>query len=97
MRVLGTFRNLDPDLCVPENPEFITGCSVYLSFPHCQYTATLDLIHFRKISARQISEITIVKKISFWRKNYQVMQCIVFRGYSTPNFDSYSSLKIVQA
>ena len=29
---------------------------------------------------------------------HEVVQCILFRGYSTPNFDkSYSSLKIVQA
>ena len=31
------------------NPEFITGCSEYLSFPHCQYTASLDLDTFPEV------------------------------------------------
>ena len=33
----------------PENPEFFTGCSECLSFPHCQYTASLDLHTFPEI------------------------------------------------
>ena len=37
---LGIFRN--PDLCLPENPELITGCE-RLSFQHCQYTDSLNL------------------------------------------------------
>ena len=41
---LGIFRNL-----LPENPEFITGCSQCLSFPHCRYTASLDLDIFPEI------------------------------------------------
>ena len=45
------FWNPDPDLCVlrfcvPENPKCITGCSECLSFPHCQYTDSLDLDTF---------------------------------------------------
>ena len=53
---LGMFRNLDQDLCVTggrfcvlENPEFIAGNSECLSFPHCQYTASLDLDTFLEI------------------------------------------------
>ena len=39
----------DAGFCVPENPEFITGCSECLSFPHCQYTVSLDLDTFPEI------------------------------------------------
>ena len=46
---LGIFRNPDLDLYIPENPEFITGCSQYLSFPNCQYIASLDLDTFPEI------------------------------------------------
>ena len=47
----GIFRNLDPDLCVQGRRilEIITGCSECLSFPHCQYTASLDLDTFPEI------------------------------------------------
>ena len=40
-----------PGFCAPDNPEFITGCtcSKCLSFPHCQYTASLDLDTYPKI------------------------------------------------
>ena len=53
---LGIFKNSDPDVCVPgrsilrprvpENPEFITGCSECLSFLYCPYTPSLDLDTF---------------------------------------------------
>ena len=48
---LGIFRNPDPDLCVQGSRilEFITSCSECLSFPHCQYTASLDLDTFPEI------------------------------------------------
>ena len=37
------YASKDAGFCVPENPEFIIRCSECLSFPHCQYTASLDL------------------------------------------------------
>ena len=43
----------------------VTVCSECLSFPHCQYTASLDLDTFPEISARQLSEITTVKRVYF--------------------------------
>ena len=33
----------------PRDPKFITGCSECFSFPHCQYTASLDLDTFSEI------------------------------------------------
>ena len=51
---LGIFRNptriyasREAESC--KNPEFIKGRSECLSFPHCQYTASLDLATFPEI------------------------------------------------
>ena len=43
------YASRDAGFCVPEKPKFITGCSECLSFPHCQYTASLDLDTFQEI------------------------------------------------
>ena len=63
----GIFRNLNPDLCVlrfcvPVNPEFITGVACVFHLRIVNTPPASISIHFRKFSARQLSEITIVKR-----------------------------------
>ena len=69
---LGIFRNPDPNLCVPghrilrPSPRALNLSQVVASVFHFRIVNTPPAsisIHFRKSSARQLSEIMIVKRV----------------------------------
>ena len=65
---LGTFRNPDPDLCIPDSasPRTMNLSQVVASVFHFRIVNTPPAsisIQFQKFSARQLSEITIVKRV----------------------------------
>ena len=60
--------------------------------------AITDLIHFFKIFQTPLCFWHPIALKHSGQLDYEVMQRVLFRGYSTPNFDkTYSSLKIIQA
>ena len=86
--VFGSFRNPGPNLCVqgrricvPEKPEFITGCSECLSFLHCQYTASLDLDTFPEIYRSAIIGNYDCEKV------YYISHTEIFRSAIIGNYD----------